>query len=140
MRQIKPAGLATLIATLIGGTAHAATVSRHNFGTLPDGSPVEALTLANASGMSATIITLGASVQSVIVPDAHGRLADVALGYPDLAGYVAKPNYFGGTVGRVSSATEGSVSAQLDVPADAMTQGWWWMQTPYGAAAWQATT
>ncbi len=103
MRQIKPAGLATLIATLIGGTAHAATVSRHNFGTLPDGSPVEALTLANASGMSATIITLGASVQSVIVPDAHGRLADVALGYPDLAGYVAKPNYFGGTVGRVAN-------------------------------------
>lgn len=44
----------------------------------------------------------------------------------------------GGAVGRVSSATEGSVTAQLDVPADAATQGWWWLQTPYGAAAWQA--
>ena len=44
----------------------------------------------------------------------------------------------GGAVGRVSSATEGSVTAQLDIPPDAANQGWWWLQTPYGAAAWQA--
>lgn len=42
-----------------------------------------------------------------------------------------------GTVGRISSATEGSVSVQLDVPPDVMTQGWFWLQTSYGALAWQ---
>lgn len=84
-------------------SATAADVSRRPFGTMPDGTPVEAITLSNPSGSSATIITLGASVQSLLVKDRAGKLADVVLGYPDLAGYIAKPNYFGATVGRVAN-------------------------------------
>ncbi|MGN6374821.1 MAG: aldose epimerase family protein [Sphingomonas sp.] len=90
-------------ATMAVTSAHAATVSRHDFGTMPDGTKVEAITLSNDHGMKATIITLGASVQSVIVPDRDGKLADVALGYDDLAGYLKVPNYFGATVGRVAN-------------------------------------
>ena len=84
-------------------SATAADVWRRPFGTMPDGTPVEAITLSNPSGSSATIITLGASVQSLLVKDRAGKLADVVLGYPDLAGYIAKPNYFGATVGRVAN-------------------------------------
>lgn len=40
-------------------------------------------------------------------------------------------------VGRVASASEGSVSAQLDI-GDQPPGAAWWMQTPYGAAVWQA--
>jgi uncharacterized protein DUF4054 len=40
-------------------------------------------------------------------------------------------------VGRISSATEGSVSVQTDMPASPSAA--WFMQTPYGAAFWQAT-
>lgn len=43
-----------------------------------------------------------------------------------------------GQVGRLSSATQGSVSVSLDmgaVPGSAA----WWMQTSYGAACWNAT-
>jgi len=36
-------------------------------------------------------------------PDRGGRRADVVLGYPTLAGYLAKPEYFGATVGRVAN-------------------------------------
>lgn len=92
-----------ITAASLPGAGSAATVSRHPFGALPDGTAIEALTLKSGAGMSATIITLGASVQSVIVPDRNGKLADVALGYGDIAGYVAKPNFFGGTVGRVAN-------------------------------------
>jgi aldose 1-epimerase len=91
------------IALMVAGTAQAATVSKHDFGKTADGTTVEALTLANDNGMKVTIITLGASVQSVIVPDRDGNFADVALGYDTLQGYLAMPNYFGATVGRVAN-------------------------------------
>lgn len=104
VRALGAALLATAaLCGAVGSMASAATVSRRPFGTLPDGTAIEALTLKSASGMRATIITLGASVQSVVVPDRTGKLGDVALGYPDIAGYVAKPNFFGGTVGRVAN-------------------------------------
>lgn len=45
------------------------------------------VTLTNASGASVTLSSLGAGIVSVIVPDADGRLDDVALGYADPKDY-----------------------------------------------------
>lgn len=43
-----------------------------------------------------------------------------------------------GLVGRVTSASEGSVSVSVDAgPSSASS--WWYLQTPYGAQYWQAT-
>lgn len=43
-----------------------------------------------------------------------------------------------GLVGRVASASEGSVSVSTgEVPVTGSS--WWYFQTPYGAAYWQAT-
>jgi aldose 1-epimerase len=39
----------------------------------------------------------------VIAPDRAGKPGDIVLGYDTLAGYVAKPNFFGATVGRVAN-------------------------------------
>jgi aldose 1-epimerase len=99
MRRLTGLALACLLAS----PALAADFDRQPFGATPDGKPVEAVTLRSANGQKATIITLGASVQSLWVKDRNGKPADVALGYPDLAGYLAKPNYFGATVGRVAN-------------------------------------
>ncbi|MDE3023802.1 MAG: DUF4054 domain-containing protein, partial [Pseudomonadota bacterium] len=41
-------------------------------------------------------------------------------------------------VGRINSATEGSVSVTADMGAVTNTQAWY-MQTKYGAAYWQAS-
>jgi aldose 1-epimerase len=84
------------------GSATAADFSRAGFGTLADGRVVEAVTLS-ASGVTARIITYGATLQSLLVPDASGKVSDVVLGYADLESYVAKPEYFGATVGRVAN-------------------------------------
>jgi aldose 1-epimerase len=73
------------------------------FGILPDGGRVEAITLANGRGMRVRIITYGASIQSVLAPDRQGRLADVTLGHAALQPYLAQPQYFGATVGRVAN-------------------------------------
>lgn len=44
-------------------------------------------TLTNESGAQVTLSSLGAGIVSVIVPDAAGKMADVALGYADAADY-----------------------------------------------------
>jgi aldose 1-epimerase len=88
-------------------------VHRSPFGVLPDGSVVEAITLANAGGMSATILTYGASLQALMAPDRDGRFADVALGHAALQPYLAQPQYFGSTVGRVANRIAGGCF-QLD--------------------------
>lgn len=84
-----------------------ATVKREPFGRLTGGQAVEAITLANRAGMSARIITYGASLQSVLVPDRDGALADVTLGHSTLQPYLDQPQYFGSTVGRVANRIAG---------------------------------
>jgi aldose 1-epimerase len=92
-------------ALAIGGAAPAlaADAKRSSFGSLPDGRAVEAVTLTNGKGMSATLISYGAGIQSVILPDREGRPADIALGHSTLAGYLAKREYLGSTVGRFAN-------------------------------------
>lgn len=82
-------------------------VSVRPFGTLPDGRRVEAITLANAGGLSATILTFGATLQAMLVPDAAGQMADVVLGHAELAPYLDQPQYFGSTVGRYANRIAG---------------------------------
>ena len=56
-------------------------------------------------------------------------------GYPVAAGGTAQPD---GMVGRVSSATEGTVSVSTDYGAVRENQAWW-LQTQEGATFWQLT-
>ena len=93
------AGLAAAVAT----PAVAGTAKQRTFGTMPDGRKVAAVTLTNGHGVSATVIALGASLQSLIMPDRDGKREDVQIGYDTLDGYLTKPEYFGGTVGRVAN-------------------------------------
>jgi len=91
-------GLATL-----SMAAHAADAKRENFGSMPDGRKVDAVVLSNAHGMTARIIALGASIQSLAAPDRNGKSANIALGYATLADYLGNPQYFGATVGRYAN-------------------------------------
>ncbi len=83
--------------------ASAADASRSAFGQMPTGETVEAITLRNDRGLEARIITYGAALQSLLVPDRKGERSDVVLGYPTLDGYLAKGEFFGATVGRVAN-------------------------------------
>src|SRR5215475_1852611 len=83
--------------------AHAATATRAGFGQLADGTKVEAVTLTNGAGVSAKIMTLGATLQSLIVPDKAGHKDDVVLGYDSAQEYLSHPDYFGASVGRYAN-------------------------------------
>lgn len=102
MMRVIPMTVAMALILAATTQAEAGTVSRKPLGEVA-GSKVEAITLANTHGVSARILTYGATLQSLIGPDRAGKRADVVLGYDDLAGYVDKPNYFGVTVGRYAN-------------------------------------
>jgi aldose 1-epimerase len=78
-------------------------VVREDFGRLSDGATAEMVTLRGAGGFEVRIITYGAALQSILVPDRAGRVADVVLGRDDLAGYVAVRRFLGATVGRYAN-------------------------------------
>lgn len=107
MGKAKLAMAAAIGAMLVAQSAAAAEAKREAAGTLKDGSPVEAVTLSNARGVSARILSYGATLQSFKGPDKSGKIADVVLGYDDLASYVDRPNYFGVTVGRYANRIAG---------------------------------
>ncbi len=74
--------------------------------------------MTNSHCMQVRVITYGATVQSISVPDLHGHMADVVLGFPTLKDYVqmdspppTSPNaggpYFGETIGRYANRIAG---------------------------------
>jgi aldose 1-epimerase len=89
------------------------SVSHRDFGEISDGRKVQAITLANRIGVSATVLTYGATLQSLLIPDREGNLGDVVLGHSTITDYVARPQYFGATVGRFANRI-GSGRFQMD--------------------------
>jgi aldose 1-epimerase len=81
-------------------------VSRESFGILADGTLVELLKLRGDYGFEVRLITYGATLQSIFVPDRAGCLADVVLGCDDLDAYVAVRRFFGATIGRYANRIE----------------------------------
>ena len=72
------------------------------FGTTPAGEPVFLVPLNNGI-LSCEIITFGATIRSLMVPDGNGNLLDVVLGYDTLTEYLRNGGYLGATVGRFAN-------------------------------------
>lgn len=85
-----------------------AMAARGRFGALADGTAIDQVTLGNANGTTAVVITLGATLQALHVADRDGQLADVVLGYDDAASYFERPQYFGATIGRCANRIAGA--------------------------------
>jgi len=110
-------------ATSGGGHCHT-SITKDNFGTANSGpyggdQTVWRYTMTNRNCMQVRVITYGATVQSISVPDRHGHVADIALGFKTLADYVnlaspppTSPNfggpYFGETIGRYANRIGGA--------------------------------
>jgi aldose 1-epimerase len=96
-------GMVLSVFALASASAGAVEAKKVDFGKLADGTPIEAVELSNAHGVSARIMNLGAILQSLKVPGSDGKAADVVLGYATPAEYLAKPQYFGASVGRYAN-------------------------------------
>ena len=82
-------------------------VERMDFGKTPGGTTVELYTLTNGK-ITAKVMTYGAILTELIVPDRDGKMADVVLGFDSLDGYLVPHPYFGATVGRVANRVGGA--------------------------------
>ena len=75
-------------------------IAKKSFGKLPDGTEIEEYTLHSAKGAVAKVITYGATLTELWMPDRSGRNADVVLGFDNLEGYLGNHPFFGATIGR----------------------------------------
>ena len=78
-------------------------IHTESFGRTPEGEEVFLYALTSAKGLRARITNFGAILVSLEVPDQHGKLDDVTLGFDNLAGYIGQKTYFGATVGRYAN-------------------------------------
>jgi aldose 1-epimerase len=78
-------------------------ITGESFGKLADGRDVAALTLRSTRGLEATVLTWGATLAALHVPDAAGRPANVVLGFDTLDGYLRSGAHIGGIVGRYAN-------------------------------------
>jgi len=78
-------------------------IVRAPFGLLPGGVAVDAYLLTTPQGLQMRVLTYGAVIASLTLPDRHGAMDDVVLGHDDLAGYLHASPYFGAIVGRCAN-------------------------------------
>ena len=82
------------------------------FGSLADDRAIERWTLRNRGGLTVRFISYGGAITDILQPDRNGAVANVVLGYSDLAGYVGRPGaprtYFGALIGRFANRIAGS--------------------------------
>ncbi|XP_048519053.1 galactose mutarotase isoform X2 [Dendroctonus ponderosae] len=75
---------------------------------------VRRFTWRTTSGVSVQVITYGATITSIKMPDRNGTIDDIVMGFDDMKGYLQPLNpYFGATVGRVANRI-GSATITID--------------------------
>lgn len=77
------------------------------FGSLKTGESAYLYTISGG-GLTAIISDLGATIVTLLVPDAEGNLADVVLGFDDPNDYIASGTFFGAAVGRNANRVGGA--------------------------------
>jgi len=75
------------------------SITKSDWGTA-DGKQVYLFTLTNKQGDQVKISNYGGTITSWISTDKKGNRTSIVLGFDSLAGYLAKPPYFGATIGR----------------------------------------
>lgn len=81
-------------------------VSTERFGTTPDGEEVDRFTLS-AGAVRVQVLSYGGVLSAIEAPDRHGAVANVLLGFTDLADYVQRSPYFGCITGRYANRLAG---------------------------------
>ncbi len=78
-------------------------VAKKPIGKTPAGIEVDQYTLTNAAGLRVTLMTYGATLTSVCVPDRAGKVENVILTQDSLPDFLHADAYFGATVGRYAN-------------------------------------
>jgi len=107
LRRAAVVGAAILVIgsmnTPVSNATGSPRIDKDFFGTTAGGERVDRYTLVNGRGMRIRILTFGGILQTIEVPDRRGRLANVTLGFDNLADYETKSPFFGCITGRYAN-------------------------------------
>ena len=78
------------------------SIGRSLFGSM-QGKPVYQYQLSNSRGMIVRLISYGATISEIQVPDRRGQFVNVVAGFDNLDQYLQPHPHFGGTIGRVAN-------------------------------------
>jgi aldose 1-epimerase len=78
-------------------------ITRQTWGRTREGDEITLFTLASRSLTAIQVISYGATLSSVRLPDRQGRVEEVTLGFDSLEGYLNPHPYFGSSIGRVAN-------------------------------------
>jgi len=107
IHRIHTTSLLLLLALAAGGCgSHRMSITPSEYGSAGD-TPVTLYTLQNSNGLICKITNYGAIITELHVPDRHGELDDIVLGYDELDRYLARHPYFGCIVGRCANRIAG---------------------------------
>ncbi len=89
------------------------SIEKSQFGTLPTGESVTKYALQNAAGMEVHVMDYGATVTSILLPNADGTKDNIVCGFNSVESYfteqyLANAPFFGSTVGRYCSTIKGA--------------------------------
>lgn len=85
-----------------------AGVEKSTLGCMPDGTEVDQYTLSNTSGLEVKVMTYGATITSVKVPDREGNFQNITLYLDSLEDYLRGHPLFGSLVGRYANRIAGA--------------------------------
>ena len=77
------------------------------YDVMPDGRSVWLYTIENRNGVSAGVLTRGATLNSFVCPDKNGGTGDILMGFDTLAGHLATTTYAGEIIGRYANRIAG---------------------------------
>lgn len=95
------------IGALTLATTAADTMKREIYTRTSDGHAVERFTLANKNGITARIITYGATLTELHAPDRNGKFADITLGFDKAGAWLEAHPFFGVIAGRYANRIAG---------------------------------
>lgn len=78
-------------------------ISKELYGTTKEGREVYSFTIANLSGAYIELVSYGATLNKIVVPDSQGRFNDVLVGFDTMEGQELCTDSQGRTVGRVAN-------------------------------------
>ena len=94
--------VAVVILTLPSIVSAKTRVAKQGFGKTSEGTPIDVYSVSDGK-IEARIMTYGAILVSLRVPDRNGKLDDVVLGCDSVQQYEAQTAHFGGIVGRYAN-------------------------------------
>ncbi len=79
------------------------SIIKTHFDFMPDGTEVHLFTITNNNGISAGIITRGATLQSFECPDKDGKMGDIIMGFDNIEAHIASGTYTGQIIGQYAN-------------------------------------